>query len=133
MGASMKIISLSAVGLTLLFGLTACFEKEIRITETYGGELAKARACVDQFDPQGKSSQIMTYDTKTKTEVHLNTDGRFVNVTGQNATDNTSLGMKGKVGKLERKEDEDQRVDYCTEDSVRPDKKTVSVRYRLLP
>ncbi len=46
----------------------------------------------------GKAPQIMTYDSDTRTETHVNTQGREVTVTAQNATDNTSMGMGGKLG-----------------------------------
>ncbi|MDV6332002.1 hypothetical protein [Asticcacaulis sp. 201] len=58
----------------------------------------KADQCVAAFEPDGKAPQVMTYDSNTKTEVHVNQDGRRVDVTAQNAQDNTSLGMGGKVG-----------------------------------
>lgn len=58
----------------------------------------KAEACVDQFEPEGKAPQVMTYDSETKTEVHLNQDGKIVTLTAQNKPDETSLGMEGKVG-----------------------------------
>ncbi|MGZ3297474.1 MAG: hypothetical protein ACXWKW_01265 [Asticcacaulis sp.] len=58
----------------------------------------RAQACVQEFDPKGKAPQVMTYDSNTKTEVHMNTEGRSVDVTAQNSTDNTAMGMGGKVG-----------------------------------
>ena len=58
----------------------------------------RAAECVANFEPGDKAPQIMTYDSESKTEVHLNTDGRKVDVTAQNATDDTAMGMGGKVG-----------------------------------
>ncbi|WP_349321359.1 hypothetical protein [Asticcacaulis sp. MM231] len=58
----------------------------------------KAAACVAAFEANGQAPQIMTYDSDTKTEVHMNTDGKRVDVTAQNAEDNTAMGMGGKVG-----------------------------------
>lgn len=58
----------------------------------------RAEACVAQYDPEHKAPQVMTYDSATGTETHMNTEGRNVAVTAQNAQDNTALGMGGKVG-----------------------------------
>jgi hypothetical protein len=58
----------------------------------------KAAQCVAAFEPNGQAPQIMTYDSDTKTEVHMNTEGKRVDVTAQNAEDNTAMGMGGKVG-----------------------------------
>ena len=58
----------------------------------------RAEECVAAFEGDGQAPQVMTYDSKTNTEVHMNQDGRRVDVTAQNAQDNTSLGMGGKVG-----------------------------------
>jgi hypothetical protein len=58
----------------------------------------RAEACVARFDPEHKAPQVMTYDSATGTETHMNTEGRNVAVTAQNAQDNTALGMGGKVG-----------------------------------
>lgn len=112
MGASMKIISLSAVGLTLLLGLSACHHTNPPIIDDLRTDAQRAQACVARFDPQGKASQIMTYDSKTKTEVHLNTDGRDISVTGQNSIDNTSVGMGAEVGGA--------LPSYCTDQTVQP-------------
>jgi hypothetical protein len=113
MGASMKIISLSAVGLTLLLGLSACGSNEVVLRDDLRTDAQRAQACVARYDPQGKASQIMTYDSKTKTEVHLNTDGKDIRVTGQNSTDNTSVGMGAEVGGYDL-------PTYCTDQTVKP-------------
>lgn len=58
----------------------------------------KADQCVANFEQDGKAPQIMTYDSDSKTEVHMNQEGKRVDVTAQNTQDNTSMGMGGKVG-----------------------------------
>lgn len=72
----------------------------------------KAAACVAEMEPKGKAPQVMTYDSDTRTETHLNTKGREVSVTAQNATDNTSMGMEGKLG--------ERRPDVCTSNDGLP-------------
>jgi len=111
-GVAMKIISQSAVGLCLILGLSACGSSEVIVREDLRTDAQRAQACVAKFDPKGKASQIMTYDSKTKTEVHLNTEGRDITVTGQNATDNTSVGMGAEVG--------GSIPDYCTDQTIKP-------------
>lgn len=88
------------LGVTLLAGLGACSSGPQTVEKVVDSRNAaqKAAACVAEFEPDGKAPQIMTYDSKTKTEVHVNTDGKDVDVTAQNATDNTALGMGGRVG-----------------------------------
>ncbi len=54
----------------------------------------------------------MTYDSSTQTEVHMNQQGRDVNVTAQNPTDNTAMAMGGTVG--------GDIPDACTDADPRP-------------
>ncbi|EGF92649.1 hypothetical protein ABI_10860 [Asticcacaulis biprosthecium C19] len=98
----MKASILILAGLTVFtaVGLTAC-ETTPRERTRYvdvRSERERAQQCVAAFEPDGKAPQVMTYDSKTGTEVHMNQDGRRVDVTAQNASDNTALGMGGKVG-----------------------------------
>lgn len=89
---------LAGLGLGAMVALGACTPQTIENRVDLRTPAEKAAACVAQFETDGKAPQIMTYDSKTKTEVHVNTDGRDVDVTAQNATDNTSMGMGGRVG-----------------------------------
>lgn len=82
------------LGLLVPVGLTGYRTQTVDIRT----DKEKAAACVANFEPDGKAPQVMTYDSSTKTEVHMNTEGRRVDVTAQNSTDNTALGMGGKVG-----------------------------------
>lgn len=82
----------------------------------------KAQACVERYEPNGKTPQVMTYDSSTNTEVHLNQDGKVVTVTGQNKPDSTSFGVGAKVGGA--------RPDNCTDDTVVLREKRTSRRDR---
>lgn len=97
----MKASILILAGLSVaLVSLTGCETYRRPRTETVDVRSAKERAaeCVAAFEPDGKAPQVMTYDSETGTEVHMNQDGKRVDVTAQNQADNTSLGMGGKVG-----------------------------------
>ena len=97
-----SIVILAGLGIGLAVSLSGC--------ETYGHHRAdygytdprnqqeKAQECVAAFEPNGKAPQVMTYDSDTGTEVHMNTEGKRVDVTAQNNRNDTSLGMGGKVG-----------------------------------
>jgi len=114
MKASKLIVAGLGLGL-MLVSLGAC--------ESYGGrtrrvvydprsDAERAAACVAAFEPSGKAPQVMTYDSDTRTETHLNTEGRQVTVTAQNSTDNTSMGMAGKLG--------EKRPESCTSNDPVP-------------
>jgi len=90
--AGLGIASMALGGCTSYYGRGRTDYVDVRTQQE------KAAQCVAAFEPNGQAPQIMTYDSDTKTEVHLNQDGKRVDVTAQNAQDNTSLGMGGKVG-----------------------------------
>ncbi|ESQ76173.1 hypothetical protein [Asticcacaulis sp. AC402] len=97
----MKASILILAGLSVLAaGLTGCQSNPRERTRYVDvrTERERAQQCVAAFEPGSKAPQIMTYDSETGTEVHMNQDGRRVDVTAQNASDNTALGMGGKVG-----------------------------------
>ena len=97
-----SIVILAGLGIGLALSLSGC--------ETYGRRgpdygyvdprtsQEKAQECVAAFEPSGKAPQVMTYDSDTGTEVHMNTEGKRVDVTAQNNRNDTALGMGGKVG-----------------------------------
>ncbi|MDC7694611.1 hypothetical protein PQU94_09995 [Asticcacaulis sp. DXS10W] len=86
-------------GFALMGGLSACEPGGPRYDYVDARTQAqRADACVAQFEPNGTAPQVMTYDSQSKTEVHMNQDGKLVTVTAQNKPDSTSLGMEGKVG-----------------------------------
>jgi hypothetical protein len=98
----MKASILIVAGLGVVAaGLSGCYSNYPREHTRYVDlrtDKERAAACVAAFEPDGKAPQVMTYDSTTGTEVHMNQDGKRVDVTAQNASDNTSLGMGGKVG-----------------------------------
>ena len=94
----MKASILMAAGLgTLALGLGGCAHYYPYPVDN-STQKQRAEACVAQYDPEHKAPHVMTYDSATGTETHMNTEGRKVSVTAQNAQDNTALGMGGKVG-----------------------------------
>ncbi len=97
-----KLILAGAAVAAMIGGLGGCSSYYGRRTPTnyvdVRNQREKAAECVAAFEGDGRAPQVMTYDSETKTEVHVNQDGRNVNVTGQNAEDNTAMGMGGKVG-----------------------------------
>ncbi len=88
-----SILLLAGLG----FGLSACTHVRTERVDVRNAQ-ERAQECVAAFEPQGKAPQVMTYDSDTQTEVHMNQEGRNVDVTAQNATDNTAMAMGGKVG-----------------------------------
>ncbi|WP_443749529.1 hypothetical protein [Asticcacaulis solisilvae] len=101
----MKASKLILAGLALgaLVSLSACNSyygenRSHNLVYDVRSDQEKAAECVAAFEPSGKAPQVMTYDSDTRTETHLNTQGREVTVTAQNSTDNTSMGMGGKLG-----------------------------------
>lgn len=97
-------------GIALVGGLSACDPGPRYDYVDARTQAQRAEACVAQFEPDGKAPQVMTYDSQSKTEVHMNQDGKLVTVTAQNKPDATSLGMEGKVG--------GSRPSTCTDASV---------------
>ncbi len=93
-GCTTVSVPVPDLGLLVPVGLTGYRTKTVDVRT----DKEKAAACVANFEPDGKAPQVMTYDSSTKTEVHVNTEGKRVDVTAQNAQDNTALGMGGKVG-----------------------------------
>ncbi|MDC7684095.1 hypothetical protein PQU92_12465 [Asticcacaulis sp. BYS171W] len=96
----MKRVAVILGGAGLLCGgLSACSDPNYAYVPVDNRTQAqKAEACVQQFEPTGQAPQVMTYDSQSKTEVHLNQEGKVVTVTAQNKPDATALGMEGKVG-----------------------------------
>ena len=97
-----SIIVLAGASL-LAMSLAGCSSYRDRDRYDYGyydprDQQERAQECVAAFEPSGKAPQVMTYDSDTGTETHMNTEGRNVNVTAQNNRDQTALGMGGKVG-----------------------------------
>ncbi|MEM9966400.1 MAG: hypothetical protein AAGC58_13755 [Asticcacaulis sp.] len=92
-------VSLGVSGaVVMLGGLTACHHEPAYYPVDNRSQAQKADACVERYEPDGKAPQVMTYDSETSTEVHLNQDGKVVTVTAQNKPDATSFGVEGKVG-----------------------------------
>ncbi len=99
----MKASKLIVAGLSLgmIVSLAGCATYQTRRVEYRETRSAseRAAACVAAFEGEnGKAPQVMTYDSGTGTETHLNTDGRKVTVTAQNAGDKTSAGMGVTLG-----------------------------------
>ncbi|MDI7776309.1 hypothetical protein [Asticcacaulis sp. EMRT-3] len=95
-----SILILAGLGAGLTLGMSGCvaYHRYPIAYEDPRSPAERAQACVSTFEPDGKAAQVMTYDSATGTETHMNSDGRQVAVTAQNARDNTALGMGGKVG-----------------------------------
>jgi hypothetical protein len=99
MKASKLILAGLAVGgLVSLGGCAQDYYHTRNVVYDVRSDQERAAECVAAFEPSGKAPQVMTYDSDTRTETHLNTEGREVTVTAQNSTDNTSMGMGGKLG-----------------------------------
>lgn len=115
MKASKLIVGGLGLGM-LVVSLSACtyYERNRRVVIDPRSDAERAAACVAAFEPEGKAPQIMTYDSDTRTETHVNTKGREVTVTAQNATDDTSMGMGGKLG--------ERRPEACTSNDPIPRK-----------
>ncbi len=116
MKASKLIVTGLGLGM-LLVSLGACesyynHRNSSRLVYDPRSDQERAAACVAAFEPSGKAPQVMTYDSDTRTETHLNTEGRQVTVTAQNSTDNTSMGMAGKLG--------EKRPESCTSNDPIP-------------
>lgn len=93
-----SILLLAGLGVAAV-GLSGCYNtREYTRNVDLRSQKERADACVVAFEPNGKAPQVMTYDSQTQTEVHMNQDGKRVDVTAQNHTDSTSMGMGGKVG-----------------------------------
>ena len=96
-----SIVILAGLGIGLAVSLSGCETYGRRHTPDYvdpRNQQEKAQECVAAFEPNGKAPQVMTYDSDTGTEVHMNTEGKRVDVTAQNNRSDTSLGMGGRVG-----------------------------------
>jgi len=105
----MKRATMILGGVALLVGLTGC--ETTRYEYVDGRTPAqRADACVASIENTDKAPQVMTYDSETRTEVHVNQDGKTVSMTAQNKPDATSMGARGTVG--------GGRPDTCTDASV---------------
>ncbi len=93
-----SILVLAGVAAVALAGCTSYHRGDRYQTVDVRSANERAQECVQAFEPDGKAPQVMTYDSNTQTEVHMNQEGRRVDVTAQNATDNTAMAMGGKVG-----------------------------------
>lgn len=114
MKASKLIVA--GLGLGMIVSLAGCnhygSDRRVEIRETRTAA-ERAAACVAAFEGEnGKAPQVMTYDSDTRTETHLNTDGRKVTVTAQNAVENTSAGMGVTLG--------ERRPESCTSNDPVP-------------
>jgi len=102
----MKRATMILGGVALLVGLSAC--ETTRYEYVDGRTPAqRADACVTYIENTDKAPQVMTYDSETRTEVHVNQDGKTVSMTAQNKPDATSMGARGTVG--------GGRPDTCTD------------------
>jgi hypothetical protein len=106
----MKSVTVILGGAVCLVALSSCGHRDEPLVLDNRTQSQKAEACIQQFEPEGKAPQVMTYDSETKTEVHLNTEGKIVTLTAQNKPDETAMGVEGKVGGA--------RPKTCTDASV---------------
>lgn len=105
-----SILVLASLGV-IAFGLTGC--QTMPGNNHYSDPRSAkelAAECVARYEPGGKAPQVMTYDSATGTEVHMNQTGKTVNVTAQNHPDVTSMGMGGTVS--------DAPPTGCTDETV---------------
>lgn len=121
MNASKLIVA--GLSLGMIVSLAGCATYQTRRVEYRETRSAseRAAACVAAFEGEnGKAPQVMTYDSGTGTETHLNTEGRKITVTGQNAGDKTSAGMGVTLG--ERKPESCTSNDPVPRDAGRTDR-----------